>query len=264
MSPQRAPDLVDPDRRSRRRTGGRWASSHSGGVTFPSTGAQDEYVSRRELVKFMVLTERRLRRRTVWLVLKSVFTPAAPALAPRAHRARRTSCRSAARKTFNYPAGSSPRLLVRTGAAPFVAYDQQCTHSLCPVVPVVDEGRLHCPCHNGWFDLRPGARWRVRLSGRCRGSSWTCAMGHLRDGCGGDRRHEPDASRFVRVAADDDRQRHAGIRRDARRPAAVAADGDDVNAYLGGDHAIVVPALGASLVCFGLNAGLLRYLYRLE
>ncbi|MEO8481525.1 MAG: DUF6755 family protein [Acidobacteriota bacterium] len=37
-----------------------------------------------------------------------------------------------------------------------------------------------------------------------------------------------------------------------------------VNAYLGGDHAIVVPALGASLVCFGLGAGLLRYLYRLE
>lgn len=37
-----------------------------------------------------------------------------------------------------------------------------------------------------------------------------------------------------------------------------------VNAYLGGDRAIVLPALGASLLCFGLNAGLLRYLYRLE
>ena len=37
-----------------------------------------------------------------------------------------------------------------------------------------------------------------------------------------------------------------------------------VNAYLGGDRAIVLPALGASLLCFGLNAGLLRYLYRLQ
>lgn len=37
-----------------------------------------------------------------------------------------------------------------------------------------------------------------------------------------------------------------------------------VNAYLGGDRAIVVPAAAASLVCFGLNAGLLRYLFRLE
>lgn len=37
-----------------------------------------------------------------------------------------------------------------------------------------------------------------------------------------------------------------------------------VNAYLGGDDTIVLPAALASLVCFGLNAGLLRYLYRLE
>jgi uncharacterized membrane-anchored protein len=37
-----------------------------------------------------------------------------------------------------------------------------------------------------------------------------------------------------------------------------------VNAYLGGDRTVVLPALGASLVCFGLNAGLLRYLYALE
>ena len=37
-----------------------------------------------------------------------------------------------------------------------VAYDQQCTHLQCPVVPAVAEGKLHCPCHNGWFDLRTG------------------------------------------------------------------------------------------------------------
>jgi Rieske Fe-S protein len=59
-------------------------------------------------------------------------------------------------KSFTYPAGSTPRLLIRTGAAAFVAYDQQCTHLLCPVVPAFDTGRLHCPCHNGWFDLETG------------------------------------------------------------------------------------------------------------
>lgn len=37
-----------------------------------------------------------------------------------------------------------------------------------------------------------------------------------------------------------------------------------MNVYLGGDKEIVVPAALASLVCFGLNAGLLRYLYRLD
>jgi hypothetical protein len=37
-----------------------------------------------------------------------------------------------------------------------------------------------------------------------------------------------------------------------------------VNAYLGGDTAIVLPAALASLVCLLLNTGLLWYLYRLE
>ncbi|MGD9791137.1 MAG: DUF6755 family protein [Phycisphaerales bacterium] len=37
-----------------------------------------------------------------------------------------------------------------------------------------------------------------------------------------------------------------------------------MNAFLGGDHAVVWPALGASVVCLLLNLGLLRYLYLLE
>jgi len=37
-----------------------------------------------------------------------------------------------------------------------------------------------------------------------------------------------------------------------------------MNAYLGGDDGIVRPAAAASLVCFSLNAGLLRYLRRLD
>ena len=37
-----------------------------------------------------------------------------------------------------------------------------------------------------------------------------------------------------------------------------------MNAYLGGDESIVWPAAAASLVCLGLNAGLIRYLYKME
>jgi uncharacterized protein DUF6755 len=35
-----------------------------------------------------------------------------------------------------------------------------------------------------------------------------------------------------------------------------------MNAYLGGDDAVVWPGLGASAACLVLNLGLLRYLYR--
>jgi hypothetical protein len=37
-----------------------------------------------------------------------------------------------------------------------------------------------------------------------------------------------------------------------------------MNAYLGGDRSILLPAALASLVCLGLNGGLLWYLYGLD
>lgn len=37
-----------------------------------------------------------------------------------------------------------------------------------------------------------------------------------------------------------------------------------MNAYLGGDEAIILPASLVSLACFALNAGLLWYLYGIE
>jgi Rieske Fe-S protein len=57
---------------------------------------------------------------------------------------------------FNYPEDSAARLLVRVDEETFVAYEQQCTHLTCPVIPAVEEGELHCPCHEGIFDLLTG------------------------------------------------------------------------------------------------------------
>jgi hypothetical protein len=37
-----------------------------------------------------------------------------------------------------------------------------------------------------------------------------------------------------------------------------------MNAYLGGDQAVILPAALASLVCLGLNAGLLWYVFRMD
>lgn len=37
-----------------------------------------------------------------------------------------------------------------------------------------------------------------------------------------------------------------------------------MNAFLGGQEAVIIPAAIASVVCFALNAGLLRYIYRME
>jgi hypothetical protein len=37
-----------------------------------------------------------------------------------------------------------------------------------------------------------------------------------------------------------------------------------MNAYLGGDDSVLVPAAVTSMICFALNLGLLRYVYALE
>ena len=37
-----------------------------------------------------------------------------------------------------------------------------------------------------------------------------------------------------------------------------------MNAYLGGDEAVIWPAAAASIVCLLLNLGLLYYMYRME
>jgi Rieske Fe-S protein len=123
---------------------------------FPIDWAQDEYVSRRDLVKFMVLTSGALAVGQFWIVLKSALARGEAARFPGMPIASVEELEVGGAKIFSYPEGSTPRLLVRTDASSFVAYDQQCTHLLCPVVPAVEQNRLHCPCHNGWFDLQTG------------------------------------------------------------------------------------------------------------
>jgi Rieske Fe-S protein len=58
--------------------------------------------------------------------------------------------------TFAYPEAHDDCILVRTGERAVVAYGQKCTHLACAVRPRADEGILHCPCHEGFFDLASG------------------------------------------------------------------------------------------------------------
>ena len=131
---------------------------------FPIDWPQDDYVSRRDLVKFICLTSVAFVTGQFWLAAKSLFRRPESAF-PTVAVATVDELPVGGAKTFEYPEGSAPRLLVRTGETSFVAYDQQCTHLLCPIVPAMrrvsatssERGlELHCPCHNGWFDLETG------------------------------------------------------------------------------------------------------------
>ena len=139
VAPDRAPVTSQP----------RWRRD------FPIDWGDDDYVSRRDLVKFVILTSGAFAFGQLWLVARSLFRRGSAAL-PQQPVAAVDELPVGGAKTFTYPAGSTARLLIRTGPRAFVAYDQQCTHLQCPIVPAVREGKLHCPCHNGWFDLATG------------------------------------------------------------------------------------------------------------
>ena len=47
-------------------------------------------------------------------------------------------------------------MLIHTADGELLAYSQKCTHLSCAVVPRLEAGVLHCPCHEGYFDLRTG------------------------------------------------------------------------------------------------------------
>ena len=122
---------------------------------FPIDWEEDEYVSRRDLVKFMALTSCAFVGGHAWLIAKASRSEGSGELA-RTAIAETDELSVGSAKVFEFPEGSPPRLLVRLDEERFVAYDQQCTHLLCPVLPEPVEGKLHCPCHNGWFDLETG------------------------------------------------------------------------------------------------------------
>lgn len=123
---------------------------------FPIDWRRDEYVARRELVKFMILTSGAFAVGQIWVAIRRLFslrgTPSVEVVIATVEE-----LPIGGAKTFIYPEGGGARLLVRTGETSFVAYDQACTHLMCPVVPAVAQGKLHCPCHNGWFDLKTGS-----------------------------------------------------------------------------------------------------------
>ncbi len=121
---------------------------------FPIDVPQDQYVARREFTKFLALTSFAFVVGQAWIVARGLFgrRPATPA----ARVARLGDLPIGGYLPFHYPDPHAPCLLVRLGEREVVAFDQRCTHLSCPVVPQVERGRFHCPCHEGNFDLATG------------------------------------------------------------------------------------------------------------
>ena len=122
---------------------------------FPIDWPEAQWVARREFVKFLMPVSLAFAVGQLWLVWRGWHRRTEPAT-PAARIARVSDVPVGGALLFEYPAGSPSRLLVRVDDATFVAYEQQCTHLTCPVLPAVERGELVCPCHHGVFELRTG------------------------------------------------------------------------------------------------------------
>jgi Rieske Fe-S protein len=123
---------------------------------FPIDWPEDHYVARRDYAKFMVLTSLAFAVGQLWIGVKSLMRRGRETTPARAEIARLADVPVGGVRTFLYPGPENACLLLRTGDRTLVAYGQECTHLSCAVVPRLDRGELHCPCHVGAFDLATG------------------------------------------------------------------------------------------------------------
>jgi Rieske Fe-S protein len=122
---------------------------------FPIDSAQDGYVARREFTKFLGLTSLAFVVGQFWIALQNRWRRTRGEL-PLVSVTRIDQLPVGASRTFYYPTETDPAILLRPDSDTIIAYSSQCTHLQCPVLPQMEAGRLYCPCHAGYFDLRSG------------------------------------------------------------------------------------------------------------
>ena len=104
----------------------------------------------------MVLTSLAFAVGQLWIGVKSLLRRGRQQAPARAEIARLADVPVGGVRTFGYPGPENACLLLRPDERTLVAYGQQCTHLSCAVVPRLERGELHCPCHVGTFDLATG------------------------------------------------------------------------------------------------------------
>jgi Rieske Fe-S protein len=117
--------------------------------------ADERYVTRRQMTKFLVLTSFGMFVGNLWILLRSMFSKA-PSY-PQQTVARLGEIPVGGVKLFTYPTKDDHCILVRTSESEHVSYSQKCTHLSCAVYYSQENNRLECPCHKGFFSIADGS-----------------------------------------------------------------------------------------------------------
>jgi Rieske Fe-S protein len=121
---------------------------------FPIAWGEDNYITRREFTKFLVLTSGATFLGNGYFVAKGLHR--GKASYPTRDIAGTEELKPGEVKLFRYPTEDDPALLVRLPNGELRAYLQRCTHLSCPVHYSTESQRIECPCHNGAFNAETG------------------------------------------------------------------------------------------------------------
>jgi len=121
---------------------------------FSIAKADERYVNRRQMAKFLTLASLGMFAGNVWILIRSRFrTP----VYPRSGVAMVDEIPIGGVKLLQYPRAGEQCIMVRTGEDAYVAYSQKCTHLSCAVFYAREQNRLECPCHRGYFSIEDGS-----------------------------------------------------------------------------------------------------------
>lgn len=147
--------LKDPDQLSIPPDGRPYEEQPQWRRDFPIDWPQDEFIARRDFTKFMVLTSFAFVVGQSWIVFQN-FVRKREGKLPIRRIAALSELQPGKALTFNYPDPHDACIMMRTAEGNIVAYSQKCTHLSCAVKPLPGTDQLHCPCHNGYFDVAGG------------------------------------------------------------------------------------------------------------
>jgi len=122
---------------------------------FSISKADERYVSRRQLAKFLTLGSIGMFAGNLWILMKSWLRKAQ--VYQRSVILRAGEIPVGGVKLFQYPRQGEQCILIRTAEDSYVAYSQKCTHLSCAVFYSREHDRLECPCHNGYFSITDGS-----------------------------------------------------------------------------------------------------------
>jgi Rieske Fe-S protein len=121
---------------------------------FPYHWSADDLVTRRDTLRFLVAGSGALFLTSAAMAIAGFRRPSVTRRVIPIATVDQVAENTA--KVFTYPDQYAQGILINLPARGLVAFSAVCTHLSCAVLYQPEDQKLHCPCHEGYFDAYTG------------------------------------------------------------------------------------------------------------